>query len=78
MVDPDQFSYERQNKKRRKVVREADDTVADDPSKVCSICREPFETYWDEQHEEWMYRNAVKRINNSELETIHIACDFGS
>ena len=32
----------------------------EDIDAVCGICNEPFEKYWDEVEEEWMFRNAVK------------------
>lgn len=31
-----------------------------DGDHFCVICRERFKSYWDEEHEEWMWRDAIK------------------
>ena len=44
--------------------------AAGEPNKCCSVCNEAFETYWDEDRDEWMYRNAVKVGEN----ILHYTC----
>jgi pre-mRNA cleavage complex 2 protein Pcf11 len=39
----------------------AEEQVAADPNfKTCAICNEPFETVWDEDDNEWVYRSATR------------------
>ena len=42
----------------------------EDIDAVCGICNEPFEKYWDEVEEEWMFRNAIK------LDRVHYFYNF--
>ena len=32
----------------------------DDENQECGVCHEKFETFWDENEEEWMMKDAVK------------------
>ena len=36
----------------------------------CSICNEPFKTYWNDEEEEWFYKNSTQ-LNNM---AVHIFC----
>ncbi|GAB6025905.1 hypothetical protein CHUAL_011877 [Chamberlinius hualienensis] len=33
----------------------------DEEDKKCAVCQELFELYWDEEHEEWHFRDAIRR-----------------
>ena len=37
----------------------------DDSRKPCAICGEPFVDFWNDDEEEWMYKNAV--MNNNKV-----------
>ena len=40
--------------------------------KHCLICHEKFETYWDEEEEEWMVKNAIRTVEDDK--TYHQNC----
>lgn len=40
-------------------------TPADDNQKQCPVCKDPFDTYWDDDEETWMYRGTI-RVGNED------------
>ncbi|CAG8447467.1 5023_t:CDS:10 [Diversispora eburnea] len=52
-----------QTNKKDEVSSESTVIAPSDPEKVdkpCPICKEKFESFWNDTDEEWLYRNAVK------------------
>jgi pre-mRNA cleavage complex 2 protein Pcf11 len=45
----------------------------DHGDRICPHCREPIELIWDDEHDEWMYKNAMRRESDQEI--IHGSCD---
>jgi hypothetical protein len=43
--------------------------MAGDNTQHCMICREKFETFWDEDLEDWMLRNAI-RVNDKVVKRV--------
>ena len=41
--------------------------AVDEAQSVCGVCGEALETYWDDEEESWMYKNAV-RVAKEEAE----------
>jgi pre-mRNA cleavage complex 2 protein Pcf11 len=49
--------------------------VPSDPAKAatpCPICKEPFQSEFAEDEEEWIWRNAVKVEN--QVRRVHVGC----
>ncbi|KAI8337846.1 hypothetical protein EDC96DRAFT_346839 [Choanephora cucurbitarum] len=44
----------------------------DDSRKPCAICGEPFVDFWNDDEEEWMYKNAVMSNNKLYHATCHL------
>ena len=38
--------------------------MCDSCIQVCAVCHEPFEQFWEEDEEEWHFREAIRAPDN--------------
>ena len=58
----------------RRAFNEEPCLILEDGAAKCQICHEPFKTFWNEEEEEWMMRNALKVANIVFINLIENIC----